>query len=184
MLQAENALLRSSPGSEEQRSRNHASSGGNGSGNIGGEITTSEQASGDSAVSTAQLRVDLTEALRSQGKFQTRLKVVEDELETLRTKTRHDSRTIRSLTAERNGLAVKVGDRDAELRGKAKLVEDVQDELIALNLQLNIAEQQRDKVKKENKDLVDRWMQRMGQEAEAMNLANEPFIAKGSSQGG
>ncbi len=56
--------------------------------------------------------------------------------------------------------------------------QEVQDELIALNLQLNIAEQQRDKVRKENKDLVDRWMQRMGQEAEAMNLANEPFIAK------
>jgi hypothetical protein len=56
----------------------------------------------------------------------------------------------------------------------------VQDELIALNLQLNIAEQQRDKIKKENKDLVDRWMRRMGQEAEAMNLANEPFIAKGA----
>lgn len=56
--------------------------------------------------------------------------------------------------------------------------QDVQDELIALNLQLNVAEQQRDKIKKENKDLVDRWMRRMGQEAEAMNLANEPFIAK------
>lgn len=56
----------------------------------------------------------------------------------------------------------------------------MQDELIALNLQLNIAEQQRNKIKKENKDLVDRWMRRMGQEAEAMNLANEPFIAKKS----
>lgn len=36
-----------------------------------------------------------------------------------------------------------------------------------------MAEGERDKVKKENKDLVERWMKRMGQEADAMNLANE-----------
>lgn len=36
-----------------------------------------------------------------------------------------------------------------------------------------MAEQERDKVKTENKELVDRWMKRMAQEADAMNLANE-----------
>lgn len=45
--------------------------------------------------------------------------------------------------------------------------------MIALNLQLSVSEKERDKVRKENKDLVDRWMRRMGQEADAMNLANE-----------
>ncbi|KJR88383.1 uncharacterized protein SPSK_07927 [Sporothrix schenckii 1099-18] len=159
-LQAENELLRYSSGtalpSKERRDDLDVGSG----------------------TPDAQLRVDLAEALRSQGKFQSRLKATEEELETLRTKSRNDTRSIRTLTAERNALQIKVRDRDEELRGKSKLVEDVQDELIALNLQLNIAEQQRDKIKKENKDLVDRWMRRMGQEAEAMNLANEPFIAK------
>lgn len=52
-------------------------------------------------------------------------------------------------------------------------MQNVQDEMITLNLQLSVAEKERDKVKKENKELVDRWMKRMGQEAEAMNLANE-----------
>ena len=47
-----------------------------------------------------------------------------------------------------------------------------------MNLQLNVAEQQKAKVQAENKQLVDRWMKRMGQEAEAMNLANEPLFAK------
>ncbi|KAL1897100.1 autophagy protein 16, interacts with Atg12p-Atg5p [Sporothrix stenoceras] len=161
-LQAENELLRSSPGTAAP--------------------TSERRDDGDTGPGTpdAQLRVDLAEALRSQGKFQSRLKAAEEELETLRTKTKSDARSIRSMTAERNALQIKVRDRDEELRGKSKLVEDVQDELIALNLQLNIAEQQRDKIKKENKDLVDRWMRRMGQEAEAMNLANEPFIAKKS----
>lgn len=46
--------------------------------------------------------------------------------------------------------------------------------MITLNLQMSMAEKERDKVKKENKELVDRWMKRMAQEADAMNLANEP----------
>lgn len=53
-------------------------------------------------------------------------------------------------------------------------LQDVQDEMITLNLQMSLAEKERDKVKKENKELVDRWMKRMAQEADAMNLANEP----------
>lgn len=50
--------------------------------------------------------------------------------------------------------------------------------MITLNLQMSVAEKERDKVKKENKELVDRWMKRMAQEAEAMNLANEPMFDK------
>lgn len=46
--------------------------------------------------------------------------------------------------------------------------------MITLNLQMSVAETERDKVKVENKELVDRWMKRMAQEAEAMNIANEP----------
>lgn len=48
--------------------------------------------------------------------------------------------------------------------------------MITLNLQMSVAEKERDKVKKENKELIDRWMKRMGQEADAMNLANEPHL--------
>lgn len=45
--------------------------------------------------------------------------------------------------------------------------------MITLNLQVAVAEQQRDKAKKDNEELVNRWMKKMAQEAEAMNLANE-----------
>jgi len=38
-----------------------------------------------------------------------------------------------------------------------------------LTLQLNVAEQKSASLKKENKELVDRWMARMGKEADAMN---------------
>ena len=43
------------------------------------------------------------------------------------------------------------------------------DETVSLTLQLNMAEEHSQKLRRENKDLVDRWMARMGQEADAMN---------------
>jgi len=44
--------------------------------------------------------------------------------------------------------------------------------MVSLNLQLNMAEQAKKKLQKENKELVDRWMARMGKEADAMNDAS------------
>jgi hypothetical protein len=52
-------------------------------------------------------------------------------------------------------------------------LQDFQDELATLNLQLNMAEERSTRLKNENQDLVDRWMARMGQEAEAMNDASK-----------
>lgn len=45
--------------------------------------------------------------------------------------------------------------------------------MATLNLQLNMAEEKSARLQKENQDLVDRWMARMGQEAEAMNDASK-----------
>jgi hypothetical protein len=41
--------------------------------------------------------------------------------------------------------------------------------MVSLNLQLNISEQRSEKLEVENKQLVDRWMVRMGREVEDMN---------------
>lgn len=41
--------------------------------------------------------------------------------------------------------------------------------MISLNLQVNISEQNAKKLKEENKELIDRWMARMGHEADEMN---------------
>ncbi|KAF4458167.1 hypothetical protein F53441_18 [Fusarium austroafricanum] len=127
----------------------------------------------------AQLKQDLAEALRSKGVAEKRLRASEEELIQLRSKHKMDTKSIRELTADRNSLTTRLKDREYELREKRKLIEQVQDEMIALNLQMSMAEKERDKVKKENKELVDRWMKRMAQEAEAMNLANEPIFEKG-----
>ena len=133
------------------------------------------------------MKVELAEALRAKGQLQSRLKSAEDSRDELRVRVKADEKLIKQLQAERSILSVKVRDRDEELRGKAQLLvvstiplsfllvvvspamQEVQDENMSLNLQLNVAEQQSAKLKRENKDLVDRWMARMGREADAMN---------------
>jgi chromosome segregation ATPase len=119
--------------------------------------------------SLSQMRQDLTRAQQDRGELQTRLDIVTKELETLKAKSKVDTRRISQLSAGVTQMTVRLRDREEELRGKAKLVEDVQDEMVTLNLQLNIAEEQKEMLKKENKELVDRWMARKAEEADAMN---------------
>jgi hypothetical protein len=49
----------------------------------------------------------------------------------------------------------------------------MQDEVMSQDLQLNMADERAKKLQKDNQELVDRWMARMGQEADAMNEASK-----------
>jgi len=118
---------------------------------------------------TLRLRAALSEALRSSSAFQSRAKTAESSLQALRTKSASQSKQVESLTRERNILERKIRDRDDELRAKTKGYHDVQDEMISLNLQLNMAVQNVKKLKAENKELIDRWMAQKGREADEMN---------------
>ncbi|KAJ5690244.1 hypothetical protein N7462_004636 [Penicillium macrosclerotiorum] len=117
-------------------------------------------------------RTDLSEAQKSRSELQDQLNRINTEAEKLRKKTSQDARRLDALASERTHLQLRLKDRDEELRGKAKLLEDFQDEMATLNLQLNMAEQKSNKLQRENQELVDRWMTRMGQEADAMNDAS------------
>lgn len=138
-------------------------------------------------------RADLAEAQRSRSELQDQLIRMTTDLEKLRKRSTQDSRRIRLFENEIAHLQLRLKDRDEELRGKAKLLEvccslpsflgvllvsltplqDFQDELASLNLQLNMAEERSSRLQKENQDLVDRWMDRMGKEAEALNDASK-----------
>ncbi|PYI11122.1 autophagy protein [Aspergillus sclerotiicarbonarius CBS 121057] len=118
-------------------------------------------------------RADLAEAQRSRSELQDRLARVTAELEKLRKRNTQDGRRIHAYGGEVAHLQLRLKDRDEELRGKAKLLEDFQDELASLNLQLNMAEERSSRLQRENQELVDRWMARMGREAEAMNAASQ-----------
>ncbi|KAK3401248.1 autophagy-related protein 16 [Sordaria brevicollis] len=145
--------------------------------------TTSPNTAAESAL-VARLRVDLAEALRAKGDFQRRLNVVEEELVRLRTKTTADNKTLQTLTAERKTLTIKLRDREEELRAKSKMLADVQDELQVLNTHLDLVEKRRSEMEAENKQLVARFMKRVGQEAEAMNLANDSTSGSGHRSSG
>ncbi|MCJ1329438.1 hypothetical protein MMC10_006118 [Thelotrema lepadinum] len=116
---------------------------------------------------------DLVEAQKQRAELQADLSRVNSEFQRLQNQARVDSRRIGDLTLDNSTLSVKLRDRAEELRGKAKLLEDLQHETVALTLQLNLLEEQNQKLKHENNELVDRWMARIGQEADAMNKASD-----------
>ncbi|KAI1915076.1 autophagy protein 16, interacts with Atg12p-Atg5p [Ophidiomyces ophidiicola] len=114
-------------------------------------------------------RKDLAEAQRSRTELSSRLKKATDELETAKKKATVDTKKIIDISVERTQLQQRLRDRDEELRGKAKLLDDVQDELVSLNLQVNMSEDRAKRLEKENKELIDRWMAKVSREADAMN---------------
>ncbi|PGG99990.1 hypothetical protein AJ79_08352 [Helicocarpus griseus UAMH5409] len=132
-----------------------------------------QQQQQDQEVLLTAARADLSSAQRSRTELLEKLTRTNAELEKLRKKTQTDTRRIETLLAERTQLQTRVRDRDEELRGKAKLLDDVQAELVSINLQFNMADQRAQKLEVENKELVDRWMAKMGSEAEAMNRASK-----------
>jgi chromosome segregation ATPase len=117
----------------------------------------------------AQLRIELGKAQQERVELQARLDRATKDLEKLRSRSKVDSKRITQLTSELSQLSVRVRDRDDESRGKAKLLDNVQDELVTLNLQLNMAEDEVKRLRRENQELVDRWMKRKGEEADKMN---------------
>lgn len=85
--------------------------------------TDSRSSSPAQAEALARLRHDLSEAQRTKGEQQSRLKSVTEELERLKVKSSIDIQRISELAMEKAGLATRMRDRDEELREKAKLLE-------------------------------------------------------------
>lgn len=130
--------------------------------------TTSPQPPSENQT-VAQLRQEFSVAQQERADLLTQVALLRTDLEQSRAKVDAHDAHIGRLTHQNARLSIRVKDREEELRGKAKLLENVQDDFATLNLELNQAEQEVKKVKKENKELVDRWVAKMGQEADKMN---------------
>lgn len=115
------------------------------------------------------LRTDLTATQKARSSLQTQLSDLTTQFSALSTQQRSSQSQVTALTRQVLEAERKLQDRDEELRGKSKLVEQAQDEMVALELQFNLAEQRSEKLERENKELVERWMKRMGEEAERVN---------------
>lgn len=125
-----------------------------------------EQASNDAL---ARLRADLATTQKARSSLQAQVDELTTSLSALQTQSKTSAAQITQLTRQKADVERRLRDRDEELRGKGKLVEQAHDEMVALGLQLNMAEERSEKLTMENKELVDRWMKRMGEEADMMN---------------
>jgi chromosome segregation ATPase len=90
-------------------------------------------------------------------------------LATLQASDVQQKQRIVQLEKARANLERRGKDRADELKGKGRFVEEVQDEMVALNLQLNMAEQEKERLRKENEELTRRWVKKMEDEAARMN---------------
>lgn len=121
----------------------------------------------------ARLRVDLAATQRSRADLQTQVNRLQADLSSASVSNKTASRRIEGLLREKRDLEYKVSDRDAELRMKSRMVNEAQDQMVAMTLQLNINEDKMDKIYAENDMLVKRWMAKMGEEAEKMNVESK-----------
>lgn len=121
----------------------------------------------------ARLRLDLAATQRSRAELQTQVNRLQADLSSASASNKTASRRIEGLLREKRDLEHKVSDRDAELRMKSRMVNEAQDQMVAMTLQLNINEDKMDKIYAENDMLVKRWMAKMGEEAEKMNVESK-----------
>ncbi|KAL8658149.1 MAG: hypothetical protein Q9226_001232 [Calogaya cf. arnoldii] len=75
----------------------------------------------------SQIQKELSEAQRSRGTLQARLQDVSDGLQKSKLQSALDKKRLDELGTEKAALARCLKDRDEELRGKAKLLEVVQE---------------------------------------------------------
>ena len=117
----------------------------------------------------ALAREELTRTQQSEASARQRVTQLDSELETARreadTHTAHIEKLVRQVAL----LTRRLKDRDAEAREQRKLIERVQDEMVGLNLEKNMAEQKSEAAEKELEELEGRLMEWKRKEAEKMN---------------
>ncbi|KAF2014854.1 autophagy protein 16 [Aaosphaeria arxii CBS 175.79] len=129
------------------------------------DATFSTPSSGE----VTQIRAELAQTQKLRNDLETKVSDQGVELEGLRLAATEQKKRIAQLEKTKEYLEQKVKDRADELRGKGRFVEEVQDEMVAMNLQLNMAEQEKEKLRLENEELTRRWMAKMEAEAHSMN---------------
>ncbi|KAK0267895.1 autophagy protein 16, interacts with Atg12p-Atg5p [Friedmanniomyces endolithicus] len=117
----------------------------------------------------SNLRADLSTTQKARQTLATQVVDLTLALTTLHSTSATSTSQLALLTRQKADTERKLRDRDEELRGKDRMVVLAQDEMVAQGLQLSLAEQKGEGLRRENRELVARWMDRMGKEAERVN---------------
>lgn len=116
-----------------------------------------------------QLRSELAATQKTRASLESELSALSTSLAALQTSDTQQKQRIAQLEKHRAHLERRGKDKQEELKGKGRFVEEIQDEMVALNLQLNMAEQEKERLRRENDELTRRWVSRMEEEARKMN---------------
>ncbi|KAK0365518.1 autophagy protein 16, interacts with Atg12p-Atg5p [Friedmanniomyces endolithicus] len=117
----------------------------------------------------SSLRTDLSTTQKARRTLANQVADLTLALSTLQSTSATSTTQLALLTRQKADTERKLRDRDEELRGKNRMVVLAQDEMVAQGLQLSLAEQKAEGLERENRELVARWMERMGKEAERVN---------------
>lgn len=115
------------------------------------------------------LRLDLSSTQRARAQLQTRVDALTTQLSALRSTQSASTASIAALGKQKAELERKLRDREEELRVKGRLVVQAQDEQVALELQLHFAEKRERETKRENEELVARWVKMKGEVVDKVN---------------
>lgn len=115
------------------------------------------------------LRHDLAQAQTTKTHLTAQLTSLTTAHTTLQSAHSATTARLTQLEASNASLARKLRDREDELRRKKELLERVQDELLAAEMQVNVAEGERRRVEVENRELVGRLVGEKEVEVERMN---------------
>ncbi|KAK9256200.1 autophagy-related protein 16 [Lipomyces tetrasporus] len=120
----------------------------------------------------ARLRSELESLYNHHNTSQSKIENLEAETEKLKHYNARIVAEFEKLQLEKKRLETRLKNRDEEYRERNKSVQILQDEILTYQIQLNVAEDNVNKLEKENRELVNRWMERVSREAEKLNDAN------------
>ncbi|KAK9489488.1 autophagy protein 16-domain-containing protein [Lipomyces doorenjongii] len=120
----------------------------------------------------ARIRVELESLYNNQSTSKSIIENLEAEAEKLKLYNARIDAEFEKLQLDKKKLESRLKTRDEEYRERNKSIQILQDEILTYQIQLNVAEDKVNKLEKENRELVNRWMERVSREAEKLNDAN------------
>lgn len=119
------------------------------------------------------MRDELATLYKTQSQNAQRLLDLNEQIQSRSERDREQGEESRKVNEE----VVRLRRKEEDLRGvvgeKDKMIQMLQDEISALSLELNQVELRNDDLKRDNASLLQRWLDRMNDEAEKMNDGNQ-----------
>ncbi|KAH9454791.1 hypothetical protein MJO28_007794 [Puccinia striiformis f. sp. tritici] len=153
---------------------------------VGGAGTRSTAGGGDSSVARAYttslesqlstLRDELATVYKTQGQNAQRLLVMNEALREREERSRAEVEETRLLRVEAARLRERVASHAEVMREKERNVQILQDELSTLQLEYTQQEQKIKDLKSDNANLLQRWLDKVHEEAVRMNDANQFLV--------